>query len=289
MVRTQLEVFDREVEFCTIPWSSLTAPRSIRTAVSFLFQDDPFSQEIEGFGTSCPRWMPGYQAFGSSNHGFCRKLKGLKHVWIPPQDPAPTPQPHHRHHPRPSPPPPTSWEPPRQSVRQQQKSFASEQPQVPYTAPPTPVPRRLATPGRVPRAPITPLAQRPPPGIPKAEVGDDLAPPPPPRRTPKKAPPVPMEPRLPLIVEPKTKVAPKKDPTEVGVVEDEEPPELQALPPDADKVFGKLMKESVDAEEKKAVEELMPHNPPGTPPEEPSWPPPSSAPPVQPIPPRTSW
>lgn len=130
MVRTQLEVFDREVEFCTIPWSSLTAPRSIRTAVSFLFQDDPFSQEIEGFGTSCPRWMPGYQAFGSSNHGFCRKLKGLKHVWIPPQDPAPTPQPHHRHHPRPSPPPPTSWEPPRQSVRQQQKSFASEQPQV---------------------------------------------------------------------------------------------------------------------------------------------------------------
>ena len=33
-----------------------------------------------------------------------------------------------------------------------------------------------------------------------------------------------------------------QDPTEVGVVEDEEPPELQALPPDADKVFGKLMK-----------------------------------------------
>ena len=294
--------------------------RSRSAASAFLFgssEDDPFSQKIEPWNSKCPRWMPGY---GSRSHGFCRKLKPPKKKWFPPEEPEPNPsqpspprqppnprqpnrpnpptQPpnparpsrqlsprntstqHHRH--RRPPPSNSPWEQPASEARQEQAKANTEEPQVPFTAPAVPPPRRL--PQRPARDPPTP----------PEELGGDLAPAPVPvsprGRRPKKvfAEEEPFEPKPGLIVEQKTKPAPPpEDPIKVGTFEDDEPDEAKLIPPEAKSILkNQLSKEAIEAAEEQEERDSLPTEVPGTTPPGPFWPPPSTAPPVQPIPPR---
>ncbi|CAE7253510.1 ylyB [Symbiodinium sp. CCMP2592] len=293
-----------------------------RTAASsFLFggDDDPFSQKIKPWNSKCPKWMPGY---GTRTHGFCRKLKPLKKTWFPPEEPEPEeeqpsgppeqppgrrkPRPRNRSEDHPRRPSPatrraaaaggaaaavhgasrssskSAWEKPAAEARQDQMKARTEKPEVPFTAPATP-PRR-----RTPRRP----ARDPP--IPPGELENDFAPAPAPskRLKPKKGPgpfpeEEPFEPKPGIIVELPTKpTAPSKDP--VGTFEDDDVAnEEKLLPPEAKKILkDQLSKKAIEAAYEKEERDSLPKEIPGTTPQGPFWPPPSTAPPVQPIPPR---
>ncbi|CAE7350723.1 Galnt3 [Symbiodinium natans] len=165
---------------------------------------------------------------------------------------------------------------------EEQAKANTEEPQVPFTAPAVPPPRRL--PQRPARDPPTP----------PEELGGDLAPAPVPvsprGRRPKKvfAEEEPFEPKPGLIVEQKTKPAPPpEDPIKVGTFEDDEPDEAKLIPPEAKSILkNQLSKEAIEAAEEQEERDSLPTEVPGTTPPGPFWPPPSTAPPVQPIPPR---
>ncbi|CAJ1373423.1 unnamed protein product [Effrenium voratum] len=281
-------------------------------ASSFLFssfeeeepEKNPFGETIKPWNSSCPSWMPGGRFF--SKHGFCKKLKPLKHKWFPPQNaevrppyssPAPAPgrrgppvderEQHETHPPRGQPRPATDWEATAQEQRQEQQAAQAEPP-VPFTAPP-PAPKKHHKHHMLP------------PPVPLGEVeGDSLAPAPVSgasgsgpsgsrgsrgsRSRGARAEEEPFEPRLPLIVEqPHPKPPPKK--SSVGTFEMEDSPESKMLPPNAGKLLKELSKESIDANERELDQKMMTggrkQKPAGR-----HWPPPQSAPPVQPIPPR---
>ena len=302
---------------CVVVPLAFALRRSRSAASAFLFgssEDDPFAQKIKPWNSKCPRWMPGY---GTRSHGFCRKLKPLKKKWFPPEEPEPTetrPTPVQRppaqtrpsttrtaaagavagvaaaatvHHHRSSPSSSSPWEQPASEARQEQAQANTEKPQVPFTAPVAPPPPR-----RVPRHPT-----RVPPTPPEALQGG-LSPPPPPqpqsrsKRRPRKqsdfAEEEPSEPRPGLIVEAKTKPAPpSSDERPVGTFEDDVPEEEKMLPPAAKDILkNQLSPEAIEAGYEQERRDSLPKEVPGTTPQGPFWPPPSTAPPVQPIPPR---
>ncbi|CAE7231592.1 ylyB [Symbiodinium sp. CCMP2456] len=289
-------------------------------ASSFLFggDDDPFSQKIKPWNSKCPKWMPGY---GTRTHGFCRKLKPLKKTWFPPEEPEPVPEPSDQPEQPPGPPGPprprnrsppprrrspaarraagaaggaaaaavhgasrqsskSAWEKPAAEARHDQMKASTEKPEVPFTAPATPRRRR------VPRRP----ARDPP--IPPGELENDFAPAPAPsnRPKPKKSPfpeEEPFEPKPGIIVELPTKPkAPSQD--QVGTFEDDDVAnEEKLLPPEAKRIIrSELSKKAIEAAYEKEERDSLPKEIPGTTPQGPFWPPPSTAPPVQPIPPR---
>eukprot|EP00439_Symbiodinium_sp_Y106_P056802 s3723_g7.t15 len=176
----------------------------------------------------------------------------------------------------------SAWEKPAAEARQDQMKARTEKPEVPFTAPATP-PRR-----RTPRRP----ARDPP--IPPGELENDFAPAPAPskRLKPKKGPgpfpeEEPFEPKPGIIVELPTKpTAPSKD--QVGTFEDDDVANQEKLlPPEAKKIIkDQLSKKAIEAAYEKEERDSLPKEIPGTTPQGPFWPPPRTAPPVQPIPPR---
>ena len=294
--------------------AKVAAQRSRSAASAFLFgsgeSDDPFSQKLQPWNSKCPRWMPGY---GTRSHGFCRKLKPLKKKWFPPEAPEPVQAPrktsrdrsprqtspaaraaaagvvggaaavaavHHRRRPPPSNSP---WEQPANEARQEQAKANTEQPQVPFTAPAAPAQRR------VPPRPV-----RVPPPRPEEVEGDELAPTPkapvPPALRARKKKELeeedPFEPRPGLVIEAKSKPAPPS-PDQVGTFEDDEPDEEKMMPPEAKSILkNELSKEGIEKAYEKERRESLPKEVPGSIPQGPFWPPPRTAPAMQPIPPR---
>lgn len=205
--------------------------------VSFLFDESksPFGQEVDGWDTDCPSWMPGGR---SHTKGFCRKIPPPKRTWFPPENPEPRGQtaptatsapsapsapgasaPVHRTHVEK---PQLPWELPAATVRQEQK-LVVEEPEVPFTAPEVRPAPQISSTKRMQKKiekheEMGPQFQSP------DEIQDvaDVAPPP-------KPPPHvevdPGKPRPPLIVEQKTS-KPSKSP-EIGIVEEEVSPEEQ--------------------------------------------------------------
>lgn len=208
---------------------------SRRAATTFLFDSfddkDVFGQEVEGWGSSCPPFLPGGK---SHTHGFCRKIDLPPKKWYPPENPEPQPG----VSPPPAPPrprvqpqtPQTPWELPAQSIRQEQM-LAAQPAQVPVTEVSPPRTQAKARQEEIVRKEMKRERQDvkhhkaiEPPFV-SPEAGDDVSPPPSP------PPPVkvdPVKPRPPLIIEQKTKI-PKREPPEVGIVEEEPSIEEQLL------------------------------------------------------------